>query len=149
MIQLPTEEKLETADALMELARKLSAAISECTEAAATRNRIETKIAALVPTELQGQKTVSLDDGAKLTVKRGLIYKADLDRIEDALIEECRVSGHHWGTPIKYKTTRELDVTGYEWYRENQPTIFSRIVDFVTVKPRKVTITLKPTKEKT
>lgn len=112
-----------------------------------TRITAEERIASLIPTEDVGQKTVTLEDGTKITVKRGLIYKADLEKIETALRQRTPDESAEFPAPIKQKTTHELDVAGYEWYRVNQPTIFLRIVDFVTITPRKVAVTLKPAKE--
>lgn len=133
---------MKTAQELTKLAEKLSAVILECSEAAAVRNQIETEIAALIPSEDMGQKTVTLKDGTKITVKRGLIYKADLNKIEFALADFEALA------PIETKTTRELDIEGYEWYRANDLLIFPHIAQHVTVTPRKVSVTLKAAKEK-
>lgn len=133
---------VKTAQELTKLAEKLSAVISEYTKAAVVRNQIETEIAALIPSEGVGQKTVSLEDGTKITVKRGLIYKADLNKIEFALADFEALA------PIKTKTTRELDIKGYEWYRANDSLIFPHIAQHVAVTPRKVSVTLKAAKEK-
>ncbi len=123
---------------LQELANVLKNA--KAAEALARSGRIdaEEQIAALVPTEDVGQKTITLDNGTKITVKRGLNYKADCQAIEDS---------HYWiglgcFAPVKTKTTRELDTKGYEWYRENKPEVYGRISQYVTVTPKKVAITL-------
>ena len=109
-------------------------------EATAICNRIQTeeRIAALIPTKDVGQKTVTLPDGQKITVKRGLNYKADVQAIENAY---CWVS-LGYSTPVKTKTTRELDVAGYEWYRNNNSDIFAKLSQYVTVTPKKVAVSL-------
>ena len=103
------------------------------------RIEIEEKIAALVPGPEDGQVTVKIRN-AKLTVKRGLTYKADLDGIAAQMVET------EFFPPIKTKAIRELDVQGYEWYRANHPDIFSVLSNYVQVKPRKVSITVNSAK---
>ncbi len=124
---------------LSELAYVLKNA--KAAETLAKRGRVdaEEQIAALIPTENIGQKTITLSDGVKITVKRGLNYKADCEAIEDVFIEDK--TGKFFA-PIKTKTTRELDVKGYEWYRINDSETFSAMSQHVTVTPKKVAITL-------
>ena len=116
---------------------------AKCAEemAKAERIAIEEKIAALVPGPEKGQKTVALADGRKLTVERGLNYKADVQAIEEAMSAIRQVH-----VPIKVKTTRELDVVGYEWFRENDHNAFDIISQYVTVTPKKVAVSLKAAK---
>jgi hypothetical protein len=111
-------------------------------EERARRNRIaiEEKIAALVPTSEKGQQTITLGN-VKLTVKRDLSYTADLDAIEGLL------TNPELPPPLKSKTTRELDVQGYEWYRANHPEVFTQLTEHVEVKPKKVAISVKPVKK--
>ena len=96
------------------------------------RSALEEQIATLVPTEEKGQRTVALPNGTKIVVKRGLNYRAEITQIE-ALSLEC--------PPIKIK--KELDEVGYEWFRANEPGIFAKLSECVTVTPAKVSITLK------
>jgi len=105
------------------------------------RIRSEEAIAAQIPGPEKGQKTVTLEDGTKITVGRGLNYKADFDAI-DKLLE-----GSNYPAPAKVKTTRELDVVGYGWYEANHPDLFSRIAQHVTVKPKKVSVSVEATKK--
>ena len=108
-------------------------------EALAKRGRIniEEQIATLIPTEDIGQKTITLSDGTKITVKRGLNYKADCLGIETL---DCWLADD--AVPIKIKTTRELDVKGYEWYKVNHPEIFDKMSQYVAVTPKKVAVSL-------
>ncbi len=131
MYQETTEYKL------MRLANELENA--KAAEALAKRGRVEAeeRIAALVPTEDVGQKTVTLDDGTKITVKRGLSYKAQTEEIQ-----QCFLAAGVPHPPLKSKTTVELDTKGYEWFKENDPQMFVVMSQFVTVTPKKVAVTL-------
>ena len=105
------------------------------------RINLEEKIAALVETKEVGQRTVALPSGVKLTVKRGLTYKADCEAIQ-----ECCNAANVQFVPTKSKTTIELDEKGYEWYRANDPQMFGIFSTHVEVKPKKVAITIKDSK---
>lgn len=104
------------------------------------RNRIalEEKLAVLVPTREVGQETKALANGMKLVIKRGLSYKADLSAIQEIFANQDDLDS----VPIKIKTTRELDVKGYEWYRANYPDVFQVMSEHVTVTPRKPSVTV-------
>lgn len=105
------------------------------------RIEIEEQIAALIPGPERGSKTVTLPDGTKLTVERGWNYTADCNEIE----HQCNLHGIA-NVPIKVKTTRELDSTGYHWYEQNDARAFSIISKLVTVKPKKVAIRIQDKK---
>ncbi|MCP4900030.1 MAG: hypothetical protein GY906_23930 [bacterium] len=124
--------------------------LAKVTENVAKKKRValEEEIATLVPTKDEGQKTVEAkgDDGQvlKVTVKRGLNYRADLAEIEKFFGEESPSDGHHFlAAPVKQKSTRELDIKGYEWYRESHPEIFACFSEYVTVTPKKPAVTIK------
>lgn len=102
-----------------------------------SRIEVEEKIAALVPGPEKGQKTIKTTDGYKVTVERGFNYRADCQFISKCC-EELGLS-----IPVKSKTTLELDSTGYEWYRENDPKTFQLISQYVAVTPKKVSVTIK------
>lgn len=106
----------------------------------------EKKIAALVPTPEKGQTTITLGD-VKLTVKRGLNYKADLEGIDAMFGPGFPNKNLFLASPIKSKTVRELDISGYEWYRKEYPDIFKQLAEYVEVKPKKVAIEVKLVKE--
>ncbi len=114
---------------------------AKAAEALARSGRIdaEEQIAALIPTEDIGQKTVTLSDGVKITVKRGLNYKANCEALKNALLdnEMFRII-----PPTKIKTTIELDTKSYEWYRGNNPQAFGVMSQHVTVTPKKVAVML-------
>lgn len=124
---------------LSELAARLAEAKAAEDLAKSNRIAVEEQIAALVPGPDKGQKTVTLADGTKITVERGLNYRADLQGIETLFSQE----GESKHAPVKTKSTRELDVAGYEWYRENDPDSFALISRLVSVTPKKVSVTLK------
>ncbi len=126
---------------LLTLSRALLEIKEKEEEIKSSRILLEGKIALLIPTEDSGQKTVTLDDGSKVTVKRGLIYKADVQDIRGVFSDEF--IRKELPVPISVKVEEKLDVKGYEWYRENHPKIFNELAEFVTVTPKKVAITLK------
>lgn len=131
---------------LCQLARFLLTAKHEENEARKKRVEIEERIAALVPGPESGQKTVDLGNGVKITVERGLNYKANLDAISKLFSDNAADLPDTLGQyppPVKTKTTRELDVTGYDWYRENVPSLFVEIAKHVEAKPKKVDVSVK------
>lgn len=109
------------------------------TEEQAKKNRInlEELVARLIPAGETESKTATASDGTKVTVKRGLSYKANLDAIEEVLLTT------DFPAPVEIKTTRSLDIKGYEWYRREKPGLFPHISQYVTVTPRKVSVILK------
>jgi len=100
---------------------------------------LEEAVAYDIPGPDSGSKTATLEDGTKVTVKRGWNYKADCQAIEDKLAWDS----YHMPAPIKSKTTRELDEKGYEWYKHNRPAIYEEVSKFVTVAPKKVAVEVK------
>ena len=109
------------------------------------RIAIEETIAALVPGKEVGQMTETLLDGSKVVITRGLNYKADLPAVAAVLIQNA---DDKLPVPIESRTTRILDIYGYEWYKVHHPNIFQKIAEHVTVTPKKVSVVLKPAKDK-
>lgn len=103
------------------------------------RIECEERVAALIPGPDSGQKTVTLADGTKVTVKRGWNYKADLDNIRNVITSNYPNDF----VPIKSVTTHKLDEKGYEYYRDRCSAIFSLISPFVEAKPKKVAVEVK------
>lgn len=120
-------------DKLEELAKELLAAKKTEDNAKSKRIEIEEKIAALVKTGDNESKTVSAGD-LRLTVKRALNYKADV---------EALAKGGFKDILVVVPRTYELDEDGYENLRSSDPSRFAQASAFVTVKPRKVSVTLK------
>jgi len=104
------------------------------------RIEAEEAIAALIPSRETGQATVSFDDGTSVTVKRGLNYKADFEKME----KKCLELGCY--APIKHKTTAELDSVNYELYRINDPENFHALSEFVSATPKKVAVSMRAKK---
>jgi len=109
----------------------------------ATKSRrieIEEQIAALVETPLNGSKTVKAGDGLKVTVKRELGYKADIDAIRNLPIPEEVM-------PLKMTEPKPagfvFDKKAYEDIIENHPDVAVKLAEYVTVTPRKVQVALK------
>ena len=143
----PTREEEAEAN-LICLAFSLRKAEKAEETARTNRIKLEEMISSFLPTKEVGQETKVLSNGVSITIKRGLRYKADLDDIQEVIANQVPAgqTGIEYPdlmAPIKVKTTRELDVKGYEWYRQNHPTIFNRMSQHVTVTPAKVSVTVK------
>lgn len=124
------------------LVRHLVAAKRNEEELRAKRISIEEKIAALIPGPERGQITVSISDNVKVTVERGFNYKADCQGIA-ALFSSDFPEEHQ---PVKQKSTYELDVPGYEYYKDQKPDVFKVLSQFVTVTPKKISVQVKASK---
>lgn len=132
------EKEMESQrDLLSVLAEKLH--VDKLAEKYAQESRIatEARISALIPTDGTEQKTVTLENGYKVTVKRPISYKADVDGIREEL------KGTDLPVPLKCDVTTLLDVKGYEWYRDHLPVDFVKLSKYVTIKPLKVSVGLK------
>ncbi len=137
-----TDEQ-EQVKTIRTLAGKLRDAKDAEALAREVRIGIETQIAELVPTDEEGQKTIPVGDGVKLTVKRSLAYRADMEEIARTLNRLGLRDGNKYHPPIKTTTRQELDVAGYKWYRKESPEVWKAIAEHVVVTPRKVAVTLK------
>ncbi len=105
------------------------------------RISIEERISNQIKTPEVGQKTVTLSDGTKVTVKRGLNYTADLEAILGIFATLDTPA------PVEQKTTWKLDVKGYEWYREHRPDLYEAMMEHIAVKPAKTSVSIKVPKE--
>ncbi len=101
------------------------------------RSELGNKIADLCPGPDIGAKTFQVTEDIKVTIERGYNYKADITEIQNLFATSNQAS------PVKTKTTIELDVKGYEWYRTNNKEMFDSMTRFVTVTPKKVSIQVK------
>ena len=120
---------------LSELAGKLYDAKRAEDAAKEARIAIEEQIAKLVPTAENGSKTVDAGEGLKVTVKRAMGYKADVDAIRNLNMDDAPLKL----TPPKY----ELDPKAYELLATKDPQRFNVIAKHVQAVPRKVAVTLK------
>ena len=139
------------------LVKSLASAKTDEENAKKDRISFESAIAKMLFTEecqkKSEQTTVQLQDGSKVTVKRGLSYKADLEGMTTAICEEQSrrivvgdVRSIHW--PVKtIPEKEEFDLRAYEWYRLNNPELFRLISKFVTVTPSKAFVSVKASKE--
>jgi hypothetical protein len=129
---------------MLELARNLYDAGLAEDEAKKKRIEAEEAIAALVETGDVGSKTVDVGEGLKVVVKRGIIYKADVDGIRE-LGEMVMPAGVK--LPLTYVAPQPasyvFDEKAYEDLHEKCPAAFEKIAPLVTTKPRKVSVTLK------
>jgi len=103
-------------------------------EARKERIASEEIVASMIPCPEQGSKTVTLEDGTKITVTRGYNYSAECQEIQNYLGPLA---------PVKTKTVVELDVKGYEWFRENRPEEFKWLFGNVTATPKKTSVSVK------
>ncbi len=104
------------------------------------RINCEEQIAQLIEGPESGSKTVTLESGRKITVKRGINYNADVEGLSLISISD-------YVAPLRSKTTVSLNIEVYEWYRKNDPVAFAAISKFVETKPKKVAVTIKEKKE--
>lgn len=125
---------------LLQLAQELFATKRAEEEAKKLRIECEEKIAALVETGIDGSKTVDAGEGLKLTVKRGMNYKANVDAIRALDIpEEVMPLSMTDPQPAGYV----FDKKAYEALREQHPDVFAVVAQAVEATPAKVSVTLK------
>ena len=143
MIQDPGRKSLsiedEAAANLVNVAINLRKAKEVEARTKANRIKLEELLASLVPTVEIGQTTTTLTNGMKVVVKRGYNYKAECESIQQLFVE---MEQPEFTPPIKVKTTRSLDVVGYEWYRNNHIELFAKMAEHVVVTPAKVSVTV-------
>ncbi|KKL13043.1 hypothetical protein LCGC14_2529710 [marine sediment metagenome] len=132
---------------LLALSRLFLGAKEKEENAKLVRIHLENEIATLIETPEQGQKTVKLANGTKITVKRGLIFKADIERIWKIISEvNTRDKSRRdeiLPAPITVKVEKKLDEKGYKWYEEKHPEIFRELSEVVIVTPKKTAVTVK------
>lgn len=111
-------------------------------EDAAKKLRIECEeaIAKMVNTKDIGSSTIECGDGFKVTVKRGIIYTANVEAIRTEL------SALDIPLPLEFvpavAPTYVFDEKAYEALRDSNPDLFGKVAAFVETKPRKVSVTL-------
>lgn len=109
-------------------------------EAAANKKRIfiEEEIAKLVETADRGTKTVEAGEGFKVTVKRDMSYKVDLDALRqiDADILPLK--------PVPaVAATYKFDPKLYEELCSGTPELAKKFATCIEAKPKKTSITIK------
>lgn len=123
---------------LEELAVQLHEAKVAENKAKEIRIEAEEAIAKLIETDADGSKTVDAGEHMKITVKRGLLYKADVDDLRK-LWEEQGIT-----VPLKLvPESVKFDEKLYEEMRESVAPGFLQISKLVTVTPAKTSVTLK------
>lgn len=112
-----------------ELAAKLVQA--RHAEAEARTARVEAEEALIAQIELgeQERKTLKTDNGLKLTFQSGLSYK---------LAKGCNAEA----VPVKRTEKIDLDTKAYEALRESDPETFKDISQYVTVTPKKTSVSV-------
>jgi hypothetical protein len=132
---------------LFELVMQRDALEKAVSDAQAALDANTFAIAELVPGPEAGQKTAKVSDDWKVTVKRELIYKSDVNAMR-AFCNANTMDGFPMFAPLKIKTVEELDEKGYKWYQTNHPQVFAKLAGFVTAKPAKVAVEVKQVKAK-
>jgi len=128
----------DEAETLNTLARKLFHAKQAEANAKKVRIEAEEAIGNLVAISGDsGSRTVDAGDGLKLTVKRSMNYKADVDAIRELGMAEgvCPV--------MLVPATYAFDKKAYENIRENHPDLASQLAGCITATPAKIAVTLK------
>ncbi len=134
--RVPTDKEF---DAIERLATELQKAKLVEATAKQARVSIEAKLDCLIPCSEEGQRTITLSDKRKVVVERGLIYTAEIDKITKLdIFKQLGVAA-----PVGTKVTRTLDIAGYKWFREFQPTAWTKIATYVEIKPKKTAVTVK------
>ena len=125
---------------LSTLAKELLEAKRAEDKAKAERIECEEAIAALIETDCNGSKTTDCGDGLKVTVKRGIIYKANVEAIRSEL------SALEIPLPLTFvppsPASYDFDEKAYEALRDSNPDLFKKVAVYVETKPRKVAVTL-------
>ncbi|WP_309382044.1 hypothetical protein [Cerasicoccus frondis] len=124
---------------LSELSRKLFEAKQAENTAKAKRVEVEEQIASQVETSANGSKTVDSGDGLRVTVKRALGYKVNVEAMrESGLPDEMLPLKQTDPVPAGYV----FDQKAYERIIAD-PTAATKLAEFVEVTPRKPTVTIK------
>ncbi len=120
---------------LTELAGKLYDAKRREDAAKKDRIEIENEIANQVSTPENGSRTVDAGDGIKITVKRAIGYKADVDAIRSLDVPNAPLTH----VPAAWA----FDPKAYEKLEKDDPATFQKLVAFVETTPRKPSVTIK------
>ena len=123
--------ELSDAVAMLVEAKKLE------NKAKADRIAAEELIANFVDSPINGSATVDAGEGIRVTVKRGMSYKADIEGLRTL---DCDV-------PLKetppIPAGYEFDQKRYEVLCESDELLANRLAVFVVAKPKKTSVTVK------
>lgn len=123
---------------LEELVQQFNVAKKEENAAKNKRIAIEEEIAKLIETKANGSKTVPAGEGFKVTCKRGLTYKVDIEalrRLDVPMLPVKMIPAK----PVSYA----FDEKVYEQIVTGMPEIAKQLAEFITVTPKKTSITVK------
>jgi hypothetical protein len=133
-LKMTTDEQLET------LSQRFLDAKAHEGEATKARVAIEEEIVALIRPNKEGQTSLRLGSGYKLTITNKMIYKGDCDALE-AMSET-------W--PEEYKVVRikkDLNETKLREIRTYRPEVWLRMSEVITMKPAKVSVKVERIEE--
>jgi hypothetical protein len=116
-------------------------ATAKVAEELAKERRIdfEERVAAKIVGPPEGQKTITLEDGTKVTVTRGFNFKADCESIRKMFRRE----GFDHAPPVASKTTLKLDIPAYKKFAEQLPSVYRRMAEYVTVTQKKTAVEIR------
>ena len=106
------------------------------------RIECETEICKLVETPDAGSKTVPAGDRMKITVKRGISYKPDMEALIELAADGIRLPI----TTVPEETIAEHDVFDkklYEKMLKDPPMGFAKVLDCITVNQLKPSVSIK------
>ena len=105
------------------------------------RIAIEEQIAEQIETAVNGSKTVDAGNGLKITVKRAMRYKADVDAIRSGDVVSEDLMPLKMTPPVP--ATYVFDPKRYGALVAENPTAAASLAKFVTVTPAKVAVSIK------
>jgi len=127
-------------ESLNSLVIKLHDAKQKESAAKDVRVDLENQIAAHVDTPDNGSRTVEAGNGIKVTVKRAIGYKADVDAIRASDIPDVvKPLNLTDPKPAEYV----FDPKKYEALRAHHPDLAAKLADCVVATPRKPSVSMK------
>lgn len=126
------ETELERlASSLFDAKRREDAAKTE-------RVTLEEQIAAQIETAANGSKTVPIGNGLKITVKRAMGYKVDIDGLRESTLSEIPIT---FSEPVPAMPM--FDQKRYEALVEADSNAAALMAKYVTAVPKKPSVTIK------
>jgi uncharacterized ubiquitin-like protein YukD len=138
----PTKQadpKTPAATPIAKLVDLLEEAKSVEHDAKENRIMLEEQIAKLLGGPDDGGKTFTLDDKSKVTITRGFLFSAECEDIKKLYI----LNGFDSPAPVGWKKELKLDTKAYKELATKYPSIYKQVAQYVTVKPKKTSVTIK------
>lgn len=133
---MQTNETLGASEVLCALAEDFIESKRAESDAQQKRIQIEEKIISLLGQKQEGSETHALKNGMKITITGKLTYSANMPQ----LTEICNSISPDL-RPIKMEP--KLDEAGAKYLRANNPDVWAKVAQAITIKPAKTAVTLK------